>query len=550
VGKHSPRRHTFVWIVLGALAGVVLVATAVTAIPRALGQGAGDHGAAAAPCTSTSTLRVTTATSFAPVLSRLAPALTRGPECVRLEVTSEDGRVAAASLSAATTDVWIPDDSSWTAYAPTGVLASADEAGAGTVLATSPIYMVTDPATAARIRAAGGSWLALSGLLQGGSGVRLVVREPAGSGDGLVAAGALGDAVWLRSGMDTSSMAMIRTVAGTRTVTGPGPALPVTAGEVGLIPEYALLPVLSSGARAAVVLTGADRTAALRYTWLPTQAATGDPVRRAAVYRVLMALTGGGSAAAITSAHLRPPSAGAPPDAPRDRLPALAPVAFDVLAAHHADHVMATWYPQERRADLLLVVDVSGSMAERAPGTNQSKIALVRQGVMSVANLLPSDSRLGLWEFGFRLDGARDYRVLVPARALHPGQRRALAGEVGALDARNSGTALYDTILDAYRSAQASYTPGVPNQVLFFTDGHDQDDPDAITPAALSAQLARVLDPRRPVELAVVVFGTERDAAFLKTVLTPVKGYLEPVTSGEQVAGMFVHIAVGGLRTR
>ena len=44
--------------------------------------------------------------------------------------------------------------------------------------------------------------------------------------------------------------------------------------------------------------------------------------------------------------------------------------AFPVLAPHHLDHVFATWYPADRRANILTVVDVSGSIgaARQGPG--------------------------------------------------------------------------------------------------------------------------------------------------------------------------------------
>jgi hypothetical protein len=535
---------------VGALAGIAVVSTAVTALPRALGQGGGDRGTAAVPCGTTSTLRVTAASSFAGVLSDLAPALAQGPDCVRLTVTVADGRVAAESLNVLRTDVWIPDDGAWTAYAPDGALAAADEAGAGTVVATSPIYLVTDPRTAARIKETGGSWAGLSGLLQGRTGVRLAVREPAGSGDGLVAAGTLGDAVWLRRGMDASSMAMLETVHHTRTVAGTAPALPASAGEVGLVPEYALLPVLSSSARDAVVLSGTDRTALLRYTWLPTMAATGDPARRAALYRVLLALTGGESADALGRARLRRPGAGAPPEAALDRLPRLPQATFGVLAPHHADHILATWYPRERRANLLLVVDVSGSMGEPAPGSDVPLISLVRDGVRTVGTLLPAGSQLGLWAFGSQLAPPSDHVTLLPMAPLTGAHRRALTAALARLRAQDTGTGLYDTTLDAYRAAQATYRPGVPNQVIVFTDGRNEDDPGSLTARQLADRLRAAADPRRPVELAVVTFGSLPEVELLTSVLAPVGGYLSEVTSAEQVAGTFVHVAVGGLRTR
>lgn len=549
MGRHSSRGHTLFWGVAGAVAGIVVASTVATALPRALGQGEAPPPRVRAACSTTTALRVTAASSFAPVLHGLAPALARGPDCVTLRVTSLDGRPAARRLGALRTDVWIPDDSAWVAYVGPGVLAAPGQAGSGTVVATSPVYVVTDRASAARITRSGGSWLALSSLLGSGAGLRLVVRSPAGSGDGLVAAGALGEAVWLRSGMDASSMAMVNTVRRTRIVAGRAPALPGRRGEVGLVPEYALLPALAAATDAAV-LAGSDRTALMRFTWFPTAAAAGSPARRAALYRVLMALTGADATPLLARVQLRRPDGSPPPDAAGADLPRLAPASFGVIAPHHADHIMSTFYPEERRANLLLVVDVSGSMGDPAPGSRTPLIALVRAGVLSVGALLPGDSRLGLWSFGVELNPPYDYRVDLPSAALSRAHRRNLAAAVGRLNSLDSGTALYDTILDAYRAAQATYRPGMPNQVLFFTDGHDQDDPDATGVRTVAGRLRAAVDPRRPVELAIVVFGAHPDTAALKALIAPVNGYLEPVTSAEQVAGAFVHVAVGGLRTR
>ena len=68
-------------------------------------------------------------------------------------------------------------------------------------------------------------------------------------------------------------------------------------------------------------------------------------------------------------------------------------------------------------------------------------------------------------------------------------QRKALPGAVNKLDAIQTGTGLYDTILAAYKSVTASYRPGVPNQVLVFTDGRNEDDPGSITATQLAGQL-------------------------------------------------------------
>src|SRR5262249_35549794 len=144
------------------------------------------------------TLTVVTASSFAPVVATAGRVLRGGADCVQVDVRISDGRAAAGEVAQSGADVWIPDDAAW-AGTTTGLgLAPAGNGGAGTVLARSPIYLVTDAATAGRVQAAGNSWLGLSNLLTANpAGLRLVVRDPSASGDGMVAAGAVGEAVWL-----------------------------------------------------------------------------------------------------------------------------------------------------------------------------------------------------------------------------------------------------------------------------------------------------------------------------------------------------------------
>ncbi len=83
--------------------------------------------------------------------------------------------------------------------------------------------------------------------------MRLAVRDPNGSGDGMVAAGSLGEAVWIKDGMDASSAALSAALRQTRTVPGTAPALPDRPGEVGLVPEYALLGAKRTAEDAAVL---------------------------------------------------------------------------------------------------------------------------------------------------------------------------------------------------------------------------------------------------------------------------------------------------------
>jgi Bacterial extracellular solute-binding protein len=553
MGRHrSPSRagarRGLPWLAVAAALAVVIGSTsgALLLVDR---RHTSDAGLVTTTAGCDRQLRVVAAASISPALAALAPSLASGPGCVRLRITVADGLPAARTLQDVGADLWIPDDAAWVATAHPGELAKRDVAGYGTVVATSPIYLVAGPVTAAALQRAGGSWLALARLAGAGVGPRLVVRDPDEAGDGLVAAGDLAESVWLDEGMDASAGALSDALRYTRTVSGAGPALPRGAGEVGLVPEYALLPALAKDHRL-VVLPGTDHQGLLRYSFLPTAAAAADPGRAAALARLLAALTGPAGRRALDAAGLRPPGGGAPSTAPTGRLPAAAAKPFDVLAPHHVEHVFAAWYPEDRRTSVLLVIDVSASMAAAAPGGGAALIDLVRQGCRTVAGLLPDDSYVGMWEFGSLLDPPRDYRSVLPLARLGTAHRASLSRAVDALAPQHTGTGLYDTIVAAYRSAVAGYRPGLPNQVLVFTDSRNGDDPGGITPGAMSAALAAAAKPDRPVFLTVVSFGPKSRVEPLRTALAPVGGYVEAAASPDEVRDSFVHVAASGLTQR
>ena len=110
-----------------------------------------------------------------------------------------------------------------------------------------------------------------------------------------------------------------------------------------------------------------------------------------------------------------------------------------------------------------------------------------------------------------------------------------------------SCTGLYDTILAAYTAARNNYTAGTSNQVMVFTDGINEDDPDSISLKELARRLKQAQDPGRPVQLSVVGFGKRAELEAIGTALEPVDAYVEPLQNARQVEAMFIHLATGGL---
>jgi Ca-activated chloride channel homolog len=545
MARHRAQRGSVVgrWALV-ALVVVGLVVGAVVLVAR--NRVTTPVSAAASGC-APAVLRVVTAASFAPALEALGPALAADPGCTELDVVVADGRTAAARAAEVDADVWIPDDGAWAGDPGELELATDPVAHAGATVAVSPFYLVTDPATADRVTGAGGGWLGLAGLVEDRVAT-LAIRDPAGSGDGLLAAGAVGEAVWVESGMNASTEALAEVEPGTRTVPGPEPALPQAAGEVGVVPEHALIPALRDGAVAgARILAPADHTSALRYSWHPTAAAVADPSRAPLLERLRRALTGPGSSTALAAAGLRSPGTGMPPESRPGQLPLVQAPLFDVLGEHEVDHVFATWYAEDRRSDVLMVVDVSGSMGAVAPGSDRALIELVRDGAVEMTGLLPDDSRLGLWEFGVQLAPPVDHRVLLDQAPLGSQHREAAAAAMAELVSRKSGSGVHDTVLAAYLAARDGYRDGVPNHVMVFTDGQDEADPGALTLQQLVDQLAAARDPQRPVQVSIVTFGDREVSTRLADALDPVGIYVDHLTRAEEVRAVFLHAAAGGL---
>jgi hypothetical protein len=220
---------------------------------------------------------------------------------------------------------------------------------------------------------------------------------------------------------------------------------------------------------------------------------------------------------------------------------------FDVLGPHHVDHVLASWYAADRRSDVLVAVDVSGSMQARAPGSDRKLIDVVRDGIGGLASLLPDDSQLTLWRFGSRLDGDRDFEPVLRGTTLDGEGRAAVSRAVGELDPLDTGTGLHDTILAAYEAARDSARPNVPSHVVVFTDGRNEADQPTIGLEQLGQRLLAARDPQRPVELTVVAFGGQPQVTALAKALEPVDGYLDALRTADEVKAAFIHAAAGGI---
>ncbi|MER6959349.1 substrate-binding and VWA domain-containing protein [Streptomyces sp. NPDC000618] len=205
------------------------------------------------------------------------------------------------------------------------------------------------------------------------------------------------------------------------------------------------------------------------------------------------------------------------------------------------EETLGAWTITVQSARLTTVVDASSSMSEPVPGTGRSRMDVTKASLLqALATFTPQDE-IGLWEFSTKLDGDKDYRILVPTEPLGAAasgggtQRDRLSSAFGGLaPVPNGATGLYDTALAAYREATASYVQGKFNALVILTDGVNQD-PGSISRTTLLAELQRLASPRRPVPLIMIAVGPDADRAEADQIAKATGGSGQSVTDPSQI---------------
>jgi len=172
----------------------------------------------------------------------------------------------------------------------------------------------------------------------------------------------------------------------------------------------------------------------------------------------------------------------------------------DVIAA-----VQASWQYVKKQGDILLVIDISGSMGG-------DKIDQVRAAATKFLDAMPKQNRLGLTVFNDRA------QELVP-----PGLVEDVSGEIRAdieaLQAKN-GTALYDTLIETLEELQTTAATADNRDriraIVLLSDGQD-----TASSSSLNQVLAKITEARTgrsPVLIIPVAYGSDADIGALNSI--------------------------------
>ncbi|WP_345459613.1 substrate-binding and VWA domain-containing protein [Actinoallomurus oryzae] len=535
----------------------LLSALLLTIVPAAAACSLGSH---ADGCRAEA-ITVAAAPTIAPAVEQTARRYNARTTCVRVTVLREEPADVAGVLSgqgsspgAVRPDAWIPDSSLWLPVARRTRLGAAAVRPSGTSIASSPLVLA-----AAQGRSPNQvSWrLLLSSRLPGTGAARPAVRvrfldpttQASGLGALMLAHQASGAG---KSGLSTFAITLYSDLGSAlpddkaayeAMFRGGDPPTAVVLSEQSVWQHNHVDPKRPVSAR-----YPADGTLALDF---PYVSATTDRERSRTVEDFRDALSQSPAREALQSLGLRTPDGVAGAGfGPRYGVAAEAPAPTRPQDPATVGRILQMWQRTVLGARMLILLDVSPSMGDPVPRGKETRMRATTQAAIGGTRILSDNSQVALWEFSTRLDGDRDYRQLVPYRQLTQrvgtGTQRdaVIAAFNAARPAPGTRTALYDSVLAAYREAVRTYQPDRNNVLVVLTDGMNYDPGHTILLQELLKELGRIADPLKPVAIVPIAFGPDIDPAPLQQIAARTGGQAFVTLDPGQIQQVFLEMLI------
>lgn len=497
------RRHR----VLAAVAGLAVLGGGAYGVMQLFGAptttpSAASTSAVPTHCSDPNTVTLAVPAVMGPALADVASALADkadGP-CTTFDLSSTESSVVFRTLdTGARPDGWVTDSGFWLEQATAaGSTLTATEpfASSAIVVAMSPeraaalpgppswafLTSGTDPVRFPDPSRSTVSLLSLAAAVQGQSAdlmthiVTNAAKRPAGTAE----------PASLAQAEPTPAVPVAEAALVDHNRTRPGDALTAVAPAEGAAPlEYSLITTTTDGAASASITALADY---LR----------SDAARK------------------ILGEHgFRVPGVPEPTSAE----PMVGEVKLaEAPAAQLLTQIRSTWNSSTPQRQVLLALDVSGSMLTRTE--DGSRLSLAQDAVRTALASLPETSRTALWVFSNHI-GVRgdDFKKLTNVGSMADAAHRAALekGIAGVEQTVGGGSGLYDSILAAYVGAKSTHLPGLANTVVVVVDGPNEDDY-GLSLNALTAKLTAEKDPAKPVQIVIVGIGDAPETAAMESI--------------------------------
>ncbi|QKW05390.1 VWA domain-containing protein [Streptomyces sp. NA04227] len=212
---------------------------------------------------------------------------------------------------------------------------------------------------------------------------------------------------------------------------------------------------------------------------------------------------------------------------------------------------LGMWTITVKSVRLTSLADVSSSMAQIVPEKGLPRLTLTKNSFLEGLKTFTDHDEIGLWKFGADLDGDRDFKKIVPTRALGEGSHRDDMEKAleGLTPSASDTTGLYDAVLAAYQQASSTYVEGKFNAVVIVTDGSNDTGP--LTRSALLRKLRDLSDPKKPLPVITVALGPEADKDDAEQIASATGGTSEQVSDPTVIQSVILKaIMTSGFRSQ
>jgi Ca-activated chloride channel homolog len=435
-------------------------------------------------------------------------------------------------------DIWVPDSTAWLARATAGASPGSPVEDAVSI-AHSPAVIAMPKPVAQRLgqSRSGPRWRDMIRGVAGQPPLRVQVADPTRSAASLAALAALREAT-VGQGGDITVIAALHRLSATAAPSNnrllkrlSGGAAARAGPQAFPYTEQGVWRYNRSGPPVPLVAVYVrDGSAVLDYPYVTLLPRQTQGAKRNAARNFLAAIQELGGRQILQDQAFRTVTDEAGPAlSPLNGLRFEKPPSAFVPSPGAVGRVIRLWSVLNNPARLLSVFDVSGSMLKVDPPAKRSRIVLTREATARGFSLLSKDSDVGLWVFSTDLTATTDYRQLLEVGRMgdkngdvvHGDRLKALLGSLAAK--RGGATGLYDTTLAAYRKMTGLYDPRKFNAVILFTDGRNEDRA-SISLEKLLTELRRLHDPKRPVTIFALGYGTEIDEPALRAIAAATGG--------------------------
>jgi Ca-activated chloride channel family protein len=267
----------------------------------------------------------------------------------------------------------------------------------------------------------------------------------------------------------------------------------------------------------------ADGTLLSDNPWIVLDAAWVDQAKRTAAADFLAWLHQPDQQRVFTEAGFRTfeGQPGAPITEANGMLPEGPVTILDPPAPAVLAEVQKSWDELRKRAHVLLVMDVSGSMGALVESAGVSKLALAQQAAIGAIDGFAADDEVGLWAFSTDRGPSGEPWVqlqpVAPAAESVPRMKSAIAAMVA-----DGGTALYATLRQAQASVLSDLDPKRINAIILLSDGKNEYPPDEDLVSLLDQLQGESVD--TSVRVFTIGYGEGADPASLTAIAEASRG--------------------------